>query len=132
MRVIRRARLWLVALPYLILFVGGTANQIVLHVNGGKFPVQINPTQQVGKVDVNGMLDAVHCVMTSQTRLNWLGDWIDLVKEVDSPGDLLIDLGLFLQYPAFLLWAFILSSEAIKREPHARYGRAHYCSADQD
>lgn len=117
MRAIRRARLWIVALPYLILSVGILSNQVVLHVNGGKFPVQINPTAAAGKVDANGMIDPVHCVMTSHTRLNWLADWIDLVKEVDSPGDLLIDLGLFLQYPAFLLWAFILSSEAIKREP---------------
>lgn len=121
MRAIRRAYLWLVALPYLILFVGAFSNQLVLHVNGGKFPVQINPTKAALKVDAAGMIDEVHCVMTSHTRLNLLADWLDFGRETDSPGDLLISAGEFLQCPVFLLWAFILSREAVKREPHVRY-----------
>ena len=49
--------------------------------------------------------DTDHVCMTSETRLKFLCDWIELHEEVESPGDLLILLGALLVRPLFWMWA---------------------------
>jgi len=57
------------------------------------------PAPEVKKED-DGMLDDVHCVMTSKTHLNFLADVFDLKEAIYSVGDFLLMLGEW-------LWSFV-------------------------
>lgn len=110
-------RVWILLLPLFVGFVGAASNQLVLAANHDKFPVMLSPRKvDQWKPDEQGMIDDVHCVMTKDTRLNFLADWIDLKAETDSPGDLLLDLGGYLEIFAPVIWALLMISDALRRE----------------
>lgn len=103
---LRTTFLWVLLLPYVIYFAGTASNQLVLIANHDTFPVMINPVKLdkwVGLDNLNlveypngnrtAIMDEVHCVMTSHTHLNFLADIFDFHNEIESIGDLLIDLG---------------------------------------
>lgn len=92
MRFLRVTMIWVLLLPYAVIFLGAASNQLVLIANNDKFPVMVNEAL-AAKVPANGMLDEVHCVMTDKTHLNLLADIFDFHSETDSIGDLLIDFG---------------------------------------
>ena len=126
------AHLWILVLPWFLSFTGALSNQLVLAANHDRFPVLLNEHKlrdfenaeserneirdirsllgdSVQQLD-DGMLDDVHCVMTDQTHLNFLADWIDLHTETCSPGDLLLNIGDYLGTYSFWVWfALVLS-----------------------
>ena len=124
-----RARLWILALPILIAFLGAASNQAVLWANHDKFPVRLNayktavvqyavdqariPAPIKAGIKADGLMDPVHCIMTDQTHLNLLADWIDLKDAIYSPGDLLFMLGDWLFDYAPLVWAFCMIQLAL-------------------
>ncbi len=64
----------------------------------------------------HGYLDSTHVLMTPETHLNFLADWIDLRQETDSPGDLMIDLGnTGMDYSPFI-WAVVAVGKLRKKE----------------
>jgi hypothetical protein len=84
---------WLVTL-------GGLLNLLVVMVNGGHMTV----ARELAASELNGELlrrgtIGQYTVMTADTHLNFLGDWISIrpiIPEGYSPGDLLIALGVAL------------------------------------
>lgn len=131
---LRRIHAWVLILPLLIGFTGALSNQLVLYANHDRFPVMLNARKIAehtghkrqcylgGLICVDkpaddaqdGMLDDVHCIMTDQTRLNLLADWIDLQDATYSPGDLLLEAGSWMWDYAPLLWVFLMCSEALR------------------
>ena len=97
---LRKTSLYLLAAPLLVTFLGIASNQVVLIANHDKFPVMLNQQkiqvftkEQPAEVSDNVvMLDNVHCVMTSDTHLNFLADVFDL-GDIYSIGDFLLMLG---------------------------------------
>ena len=114
---LRKTSLYLLAAPLLVTFLGIASNQVVLIANHDKFPVMLNQLklqeiqdakdakpeedailpiftkEQPAEVSDNVvMLDDVHCVMTSNTHLNFLADVFDL-GNIYSIGDFLLMLG---------------------------------------
>jgi len=110
---LRKTALWIVAVPMLCFCLGAASNQAVIVANHDKFPVLWNDAKvnlyrleatkaaEDGNEDAEialalleyGYLDDTHCLMTKDTHLNFLADWIDLKSAIYSPGDLLIELG---------------------------------------
>lgn len=107
-------RLYLLAIPLALNFTGSAMNQMVLAANGGKFPVMINE-YSAGKYAKDNFLDDIHCVMTSETHLNWLADFINMHTAIYSPGDMLIELGELLPYAA-VAWAALIINDASLRQ----------------
>ena len=125
----RKAKLYILALPLLLIFVGAASNQAVLWANHDKFPVRLNafkiaviqyridntdlpPVIKAG-IETDSMMDPVHCVMSDKTHLNLLADWIDLKDAIYSPGDLLLMLGDWLFDYAPLVWALCMLQLAL-------------------
>ncbi len=84
------AGMWLVA-------AGSALNLIVIAANGGRMPVA---TELAGALVQRGQVGQ-YTLMTSDTHLNWLADWIALpgpvgrvVHEAYSPGDLIVAVGI--------------------------------------
>jgi hypothetical protein len=119
----------IIAIPLLLIFSGAASNQAVLVANWGKFPVMVNhrveqklkarnavpdfsifrtAVPQNKKADTDLMIDDIHCVMTPQSRLKVLADWINLQTDIMSPGDLLIMLGEFLWQFALIAWIVLV------------------------
>lgn len=93
---IKKIFLFLALLPYALFGVGAGLNQAVVIENHGKFPVRMNSAALIayakaGKVQPDGMIDKVHCVMTETTKLNMFGDIFDFGDGIESVGDLLVD-----------------------------------------
>lgn len=133
------AYLWILALPLFLGFAGAASNQLVLAANHDKFPVMVNarklrefeqaqeqPVRAIEHLfgvddppqaqnDPDGMLDDVHCVMTKDTHLNFLADWIDLKDATYSPGDLLLEAGDYTGQYSFWVWFALILAE-IKRK----------------
>lgn len=90
-------------LPYGLSYLGAALNQLVIIANHGKFPVMLNPAWDanfraldengISGISPAGMLDSVHCVMSSATHLNYLADIFNFHHGILSIGDLLIDAG---------------------------------------
>jgi hypothetical protein len=78
--------------PWLALGLGFLSNALVMAANGGQMPVLMPPG--FGGIPAD---DWIHCVMTAQTHLKFLADWI-VIRDmgIASPGD-------------FLEWAYELS-----------------------
>jgi hypothetical protein len=118
--------LWLLALPIAVENVGSAMNQAVVVANGGKFPVMENSRDLDRQFvpDVNGLTDGTHCVMTGDTKLNFLADYIRFNgrfgPEIYSPGDILIDLGALLGGYSFFAWAVIVSVELHRKSETLR------------
>lgn len=134
-------RIWILAVPFLLSLLGAGLNQLVLRANGNRFPVQFNDYKraqyrlalEIQAQDKNfdkaitaelalvalkdqGFLDDTHIVMTPETHLNFLADWIDLHSAIYSPGDLLIESGDYLSDYAPLVWGAVLALALYKRE----------------
>lgn len=113
----RKLRLWLLIVPLAFVFVGAASNQLVLIANHDTFPVLVNG-HKAGEYGQGSdqFLDDTHVVMDDNSRLKPLADIIDLGNEIDSIGDLFIDLGLFLLWPyATIIWATLLVSDHRRR-----------------
>jgi len=133
LKFLKRTALWIVAVPLLTFLLGAAMNQAVLVANHDRFPVMWN-TYKAAKYEMDiekavetaddpeaaaqaafdlealvkaGYLDDTHCLMTPQTHLNALADWIDLRSATYSPGDLLLNLGESGLDYAPLVWAAI-------------------------
>jgi hypothetical protein len=113
----RASLLWMLLLPYLMIFTGAASNQAVLIANHDKFPVMVNPVKLGHMVDSpeslsqllsTGMIDDVHEVMTPKTHLNALADVFDFKDAVYSVGDGLIIGGSELYYPLAIAWLAII------------------------
>lgn len=111
-------RIWILAIPFLLVLLGAGSNQLVLAANHDKFPVMANE-RKVAQMspDAYGIIDDdAHCVMTSETHLNFLADWIDLKSAIYSPGDLILEAGYYSQDWAALVWGAVLALALLKRQ----------------
>ena len=84
-------------LPTVLEFLGALSNQLVLIANHGAFPVMATLRWLGDAPDANGMLDDIHCVMTSATHLNFLADVFNFHSAILSIGDLSLGLGTYLE-----------------------------------
>jgi hypothetical protein len=111
----RASFLWLLLLPFALQYGGAASNQLVLIANHDTFPVMVNQIklQSVLANDPkapeetplpDGMLDDVHCVMTSDTHLNFLADIFDLHDATYSIGDFLLIAGEQSEQACIFLW----------------------------
>lgn len=111
-RLLRSTLLWIILLPYVVTFIGAASNQLVLNANGDTFPVRLNAAKVVkfteGEIvilnDGTVMLDDTHCVMSAKTHLNWLADIFDFHDDIESIGDMLLELGAWLQTFCPFVW----------------------------
>ena len=135
---LRKTFLWVVLAPLAITWLGAGLNQVVLYANHDTFPVSINPVKlevftggelvkdptphleggiTITLPDGTVMLDPTHCVMTSKTHLNLLADVFDFHDEIESLGDLLINVGGWANGFAVYVWgALVIMSLAKKQE----------------
>lgn len=112
---IKDTYLWLLLVPTMLVGLGAASNQAVLIANHGKFPVMLNPVQEVDDIDpATGMMDREHCVMTKDTRLNALADIFPLGGEIFSLGDVALEAGQDLGPYMLAMW-FALILLATKR-----------------
>ncbi len=116
----------MLAVPALFYFLGAASNQAVLYANHDTFPVLVNEykaktADTIKLPDGTVMLDPTHCVMTKDTRLNYLADIIDLRTEgIYSVGDGAIMLGEWMFTFTPYLWAYALLTK--KRTQNEYYG----------
>ncbi len=116
-RLFAKAKLYILVAPTCLFLLGAAMNQAVLIVNGDKFPVMLNNKGISSYHDFDpatGMIDDIHCIMTSTTRLNWLADYIDLRDAHYSPGDLLLELSYALAIYSSVVWATLMIAEVNK------------------
>jgi hypothetical protein len=108
---------------------GIASNQLVLIANQDTFPVMLNAKKTAEYLKVEEkvatkeknpdnwkmpalvkndavMIDDVHCIMTSHTRLNFLADIFDFKTAIYSVGDGLIELGEWLFGFCPFIWLF--------------------------
>ena len=111
-----RTYLYVFAIPLLFIFLGAASNQAVIIANNDTFPVRANLVKVKADVGDNPtilsdgtlMLDDVHCLMTSKTRLNWLADNFDFQNSIMSIGDLSLDLGEWSFGYSTLVWGVLV------------------------
>lgn len=139
LNLVRVSALWILLLPYGVYTLGAASNQAVLIANHDTFPVLVNDTKladfrkpakvvslddilgppmrpQPSPVD-DGMIDDVHCRMTSKTHLNFLADIFDLKSEgIYSIGDFLIMLSEWLSTFTFYVWGFSVIRKLQKQQ----------------
>ena len=110
-RFLRTTMLWIVLLPYALIFLGAASNQAVIYANGDRFPVLMN-TEKVTYVlddDGSGMLDEIHCLMTPQTHLNLMADIFDFgAAGIWSIGDLMLAAGSWLGTFVWFVWGSLV------------------------
>ncbi len=104
MTFLRTTLLWIVALPYALVFVGAASNQLVMIVNGGQMPVLIAPQQAAEWGYDDKGLDARHQYLSTDTRLSVLADLFNFKVNIESVGDLLISAGQHTETPCFWIW----------------------------
>ena len=136
---LRRTALWIVAVPLLCWTLGLASNQAVLVANHDTFPVLWNEakvnlyryhaqkTVEAGSEDAedasiklalleHGYLDNTHVLMTHDTKLNFLADWIDLRDATYSLGDFLLYAGSAgLEYSP-IIWCVVVIGRLRKKE----------------
>ena len=133
---LRKTALYILALPLLFILLGAASNQLVLNANDDTFPVRISAvkilkaeqgetrnfpdgSKLVGDIlilpDGKLMLDYTHCVMTDKTHLNLLADIID-IGNIESVGDLLLDLGFWSWGYAPLAWGVVVVTKLRKED----------------
>ena len=109
-----KAKLFVLTIPFIFSVTGGALNQAVLIANGGKFPVMMND-YAVSQWTLKGQyLDEVHCLMTADTKLNFLADIIDVHVRVMSIGDMLLELGDMMATYCFTVWITLVIVELNK------------------
>jgi hypothetical protein len=111
LRMLRVTMLWVLLLPYLLLYTGASFNQVAIISNGDCMPVLINPVKlrewrAPGMPE--GMIDNRHCVMNSATHFKLLSDIIDLKGLIASVGDLLIWLSMLLMPFTPYVWGALI------------------------
>ncbi len=127
-----KTKLYILAFPIVVSFLGAASNQAVIWANHDRFPVRLNAYKEavylvgldsadlppIVKLAIlsDGLIDPVHCVMTDKTHLNFLADWIDLKDAIYSPGDLLLMLGDYTWNYAPLLWVFVMCADVLRRK----------------
>lgn len=111
----RRLKLWIVAIPLLLILLGIASNQAVIIANHDKFPVMFNGLNGSG-ISVGQLLpdDPIHCMMGPSTHLNFLADIFDFHDGLYSIGDGLLYTGLWLWKYAPAVWIFTLCSLVLK------------------
>ncbi|HYF96337.1 MAG TPA: DUF5317 family protein [Symbiobacteriaceae bacterium] len=86
------------ALPMRLVGLGFLTNVLAIAANHGRMPVLLQAVYIINRPQVAAELLAgalpKHSLFTGHP-LNWLGDWIPLVRWVVSPGDVLIAVGIF-------------------------------------
>jgi hypothetical protein len=109
-------RLYLLAAPTALFGVGAAMNQAAVIANGGAMPVQVNDyaAKNGFKVDEVGFMDSRHMRMTSETKFNFLGDYINLGDEVLSLGDLLLYLSFYLSRFSFVVWGSLIAGDLLR------------------
>jgi uncharacterized protein DUF5317 len=105
--------LWILLLPVGFYALGTGSNQLVLIANHDKFPVLLNEAtlakhEANGDIDQYGMLDEVHCVMTSKTHLNFLADIFDVHVAWMSIGDFFLEIGDWLWSFSPFVWLVLV------------------------
>ena len=73
--------------------VGTLLNKLVINANDGHMPVRLSLSKLIGYAsdsDFMGSVDSMHILMSDQTKMNFLADYIDLGTLIMSPGDVLI------------------------------------------
>ena len=138
-KLFRSSLLWILLAPYGIFGLGVLSNQAVLWTNHDKFPVMLNarklnkllnqdemadlekilgikPKAPIAKTpDPDGMLDDVHCQMTSKTHLNFLADVFDL-GSIYSIGDFTLYLGEWLMGFTPFVWGYAVIKKLYEYE----------------
>jgi hypothetical protein len=101
--------LWVILLPVSCIFIGAVSNQIAMIANHDAMPVLANSIRFDGTQPDSGMMDKQHCVMTSDTHLNMLGDIFDFGRGgIESVGDLFLDFGEWLWTFAPYVWGVLV------------------------
>lgn len=137
---LRKTALWIALLPFVAGFTGAAANQAVSAANHGRFPVLWNDyviAQYALKIEVathskdqaqalqakfdqvalqNGFLDDEHVLMTNDTHLNFLADWISLGSYTYSLGDGLLAIAEQSWKYMLLLWSFVAINKLRKQQ----------------
>lgn len=111
----RRLKLWIIAIPLLLILLGIASNQAVIIANHDKFPVMFNGLNGSG-IAVGQLLpdDPIHCMMGPSTHLNFLADIFDFHDGLYSIGDGLLYTGLWLWKYTPAIWIFTLCSLVLK------------------
>jgi hypothetical protein len=103
-RFLRDTYLYILLVPVGLIVLGAALNQAVMIANGDTFPVLVNSVKSGGQLP-GSMLDNIHSVMSSGSRLRFLGDIFDF-GPIESIGDLLIELGSWLWSYAPAVWMY--------------------------
>lgn len=125
---LRKTFLWILLSPVALSLLGAASNQAVLMANHDTFPVMVNSLKaemmvtemknEAEEKEINvpeGMIDDVHCLMTSKTHLNFLADVFDLKDGIYSIGDFGIMLGSWLWGFVPYVWGFAVIN-SLKKE----------------
>lgn len=91
---------------------GTILNRIIIHANDGKMPVLPTFSKLTGYYRNNNLskgIDSLHIAMTNDTKLNFLGDYIDTGFSIMSIGDVLIH-----SFVVIMVYAVIKRSNRIK------------------
>jgi hypothetical protein len=97
--------LWILLLPYAVSFAGTASNQLVLIANGEAMPVEINDAMASQFLSPD---DPIHIRMTNRTHLNAFADIFNFHDEIDSVGDLLLNLGEWLSGFSYYVWIALI------------------------
>lgn len=119
----KKLRLWVLLLPFVLFYLGIGLNLLVITVNDGAMPV-VMPFSSKCSDTVEFMgheleaprpcnsgetLDRVHRVAQNSDHLKFLEDWIQVPHVgVCSPGDCLLWLGDWMTYPFIAAWFALL------------------------
>lgn len=112
----RRLKLWIIAIPLLLILLGAASNQLVIIANHDKFPVLLNGVVGSG-LEAGQMLpdDPVHCMMGPATHLNFLGDIFDMHDGWYSIGDAALFTGYWLWNYCPAVWLFAICGSVLGR-----------------
>ena len=102
---IKRLKLWVPILPFIIYALGVGMNTAVISSNHGMMPVVV-PTSYTEVSTPGTILDKAHIVYDPRnTHLTVLIDWISVSNDgVYSLGDMFLYLGLYTEVPFITVW----------------------------
>jgi hypothetical protein len=126
LKFLRKAKLYIFAIPLLLWAFGAGLNQIAINANHDSMPIVFNASNFKDFIDVkNGypvfaqgeiFTDSQHSIMNPNSRFKILCDWIDFVDVKYSIGDVILfageDLGKVIPY----VWGLALFAELRKKE----------------
>lgn len=111
-RTFKRLKLYILAIPAFCFVLGAGLNVAVKIANNDKFPVMINAEKSKDETHPRGyaageMMDEKHVVMSSNDRLKFLADVID-IGGIYSIGDGLVNIGQYGWTFAPFIWIYAL------------------------